>query len=661
MLKRLDMPYQAAGLGLRASSGVLLFLLGAAILVAASALPAISWRMAVGFVGPEAYVWMKSSLWPSLSDFPTSALAYDSSLVMQSYVWAAAWFDITPTHLAGVHVVLQALLFTYAAWQLGFALSGNQGTALVVCAVILVSQLTGANLGRFGDGLQGSVHALYYGYANAFSMMALAYRFEMRHGLAAMVLLACGLSHPTIGLYTGLFIAFSLWVRPPRLPDLRTLWPYGLTAFTMAIWIIASSPSSTEPALSAEAFIRATRTFSAHWHPLHLEIFTRGFYGNAAPLIFSLAVLIIVYPALSRIVDQQLSRALVTGTIGMFLISAVGIVFTDVWPIKVIVELCPQRGSFTVTLLAGTLGAVYLWQKLHSGDLIEALVATLALAALATPSGGMAVLPWALLALLQWRQDGDWRDGRRIINLCAALLLLTPIVIVEPSRALTGSAKMLQYLPGLAIFTFIFVLSWQSKARAPAGAERPLIASWTIAICLLLTVAIGRYETYAADQRAFGRMGPSALAAQSWARQHTAPDALFMTDPSFIYGWRDYAKRATFGTYREWGMFGFIYGGIASTYEEGLRRFALFDVDPVAVADDHERRGLPLREAGRHIQSLINLSFNNKPLLELFNIAKRERVDYLVIYSDRFVGDRENAKPVYQNTGIEIYAVPPNG
>lgn len=661
MLRRCDIAGRAAESGLRASPDVLIFLLGAVLFVAASALPAIPWRMAVGFVGPEAYVWMKSSLWPSLPDFSTSALAYDSSLVMRSYVWGAEWFDLSPTLMAGVHVVLQALLFTHAAWRLGFALSGKGKTAMVVCGVILVSHLTGANLGRFGDGLQSSVHALYYGYANAFSMMALAYRFEQRHVPAAIILLASGLAHPTIGLYTGVFITFSLWTRPPSLPDLKTLWPYAVTAFAMAIWIIATAPSGSEPAMSADAFIRATRTFSAHWHPLQLEIFTRGFYGNAAPLLFALAVLIIARPALTIIDGQGLSQALTMGVVGMLAVSAAGILFTDVWPVKVIVELCPQRGSFTITLLAGAVGAIYLWQRMHNGDLVEGVTATLALAALTTPSEGMAVLPWALLALLQWHRDGDRRDTHRMMRLCASLVLLAPIAIVEPTRTFTGSAKMLHYLPILALFGMVFFLSWQSKTRAHPGSEQRSTMSWVVPLCLLMSVAIGRYDTFAADQRAYGRLAPSALAAQRWARQHTAHDALFMVDPSYIYGWRDYAQRASFGTYREWGMFGFIYGGKGVTYEEGLRRLALFGIDPVALAHDHERQGLPLRKAGRQLQSMIEKSFNEKPLKKLFHIARRERVDYLLIYSDRFIGDRENAKPVYQNTAIEIYAVPPAG
>lgn len=644
---------------LQARSELIFFILGATIFVAASALPVIPWRMAVGFVGPEAYVWMKSSLWPSLSDFATSALAYDASLVMLSYVWSAEWFGLSPTHLAGLHVILQALFFTYAAWRLGFVLSGSRTAAMVVCSVILISHLTGANLGRFGDGLQSSIHALYYGYANAFSMMALTYRFEQRHLPSAFALLVCGLAHPTIGLYTGLFLALTLWAHPPRLPDLRSLWPYGATALTMAIWVLANIPPDLETAVPAEAFIRATRTFSAHWHPLQLQIFTRGFYGNTAPLLFALAVLTVAIPALTMIHTRRLSGALIVAIVGMLAISAVGIIFSDIWPVKIIVELCLQRGSFIVTLLAGAIAAIYLWQKMHDGDLVVSLTATLALASLAAPSNGMAVLPWVVLAVLQWLRERQRRYAVAMIRLCVTLLLLTPIFIAEPTRILTGSAKMMHYLPVLGLLSSISILPRLRRLWSGAYDRQRPAAPWAIVLSLLVAIAIGRYETFAADQRAYGRMAPATLAAQSWARQHTAPDALFMVDPSFVYGWRDYAQRASFGTYREWGMFGFIYGGNAATYQEGLRRFALFGIDPVAIADDYEQRGLPLRQAARHIKSQVDRSYNNQSLNALFYIAKRERVDYLLIYSDRFGGDRGDAEPVYRNAAIEIYAVPP--
>ncbi|MEZ5934503.1 MAG: hypothetical protein R3F54_21695 [Alphaproteobacteria bacterium] len=384
MTARPGLPDRTLGSGLQARAAVVVFLLGAALSVAASVLPAIPWRMAVGFVGPEAYAWMKSPLWPSLADFPTSALAYDASLVMRSYVWCAELFDLSPTQLAGVHVTLQALLLTYAAWRLGVALSGRDAAAMLVCGVVLISHLTGANLGRFGDGLQGSIHALYYGYANACCLLAIACRLEQRHLAAAVALFACGLAHPTIGLYTGAFLTLSLWQHPPRLPDLKVLWPYAATALAMALWIMATRPPDLGDAVPADAFIRATRTFSAHWHPLQLEIFTRSFYANTAPQLFALAALIVAWPALTTIHERGLSRALAAGVLGMLAISALGILLTDVWPVKAVVELCPQRGSFVVTLLGGAVAALYLWQKMRDGDLVESAAATLALAALAT-------------------------------------------------------------------------------------------------------------------------------------------------------------------------------------------------------------------------------------------------------------------------------------
>ncbi|MEZ5934502.1 MAG: hypothetical protein R3F54_21690 [Alphaproteobacteria bacterium] len=273
----------------------------------------------------------------------------------------------------------------------------------------------------------------------------------------------------------------------------------------------------------------------------------------------------------------------------------------------------------------------------------------------------MAALPWMILAMLQWWREGSRRNAVRLARLGAALALLAPIAIVELTRALAGSAKAMQVLPVLVLFAGVAVLFRRGRLQTDGAGGPRRAMPWTIALALLIAVAIGRYDSVADDRRAYGKLGPEALAAQSWARTHTEPDALFMVDPSFIYGWRDYAQRASFGTYREWGMFGFIYGGNAAAYDEGLRRFALFGIDPVAIAEDYERRGLPLRKAGRKIQSKIEKSFNNQSLNALFHIAKRERVDYLLLYSDRFAGDRGDAKPVYRNTAIEIYAVPPAG
>ena len=147
------------------------------------------------------------------------------------------------------------------------------------------------------------------------------------------------------------------------------------------------------------------------------------------------------------------------------------------------------------------------------------------------------------------------------------------------------------------------------------------------------------------------------LTAQHWAKINTPPGALFLTDPSWKPGWRDYSQRPIFGHYRDWALFGFAYNSSDYWYREGLRRLKLFDADPLTLASDLQHRGKSIWETNQMTREIIQKSFNSRSIESLVQLSKREGISFIVVKNDRYSGVRTGHTPVFSTTFFDIYSV----
>lgn len=361
---------------------VSLFVLATAVYVGWVASEFIVLEAAYRGFGVEHYVWTTSPSWAQIDDFRTSVQSYSISFVMQTYVWAKKLFGIAPTKLAYVHVFLQSFLMTVGAFALGRALAGKQAAVgILFTGVLLAGHLPGSNLGSYGHGLQSSLHPLYYGYANSFSMLALAAFFRGRHILSAAAFLLAGLSHLTIALYLAVFLGCGLLVDLLRIRNFRIVLPYVFAGAAISVWAlpkILALRGTTNPVPFSD-FLLASRTFSSHWNPIHLELLTRRFYAETAPLVFALLILFVSWPALDRLRVDATGQRIAAGIAGVSLLTILGVLFSDVWPMRFAVELCLQRASFVGTVVAAAVAVAFLWQIIEKGNVVESVFAVAAL------------------------------------------------------------------------------------------------------------------------------------------------------------------------------------------------------------------------------------------------------------------------------------------
>jgi hypothetical protein len=145
-------------------------------------------------------------------------------------------------------------------------------------------------------------------------------------------------------------------------------------------------------------------------------------------------------------------------------------------------------------------------------------------------------------------------------------------------------------------------------------------------------------------------------AAQLWARDHAPPDALFMVDPVLFrteagYGWRDYSRRPSFGSVREWLYLSWHYTSDYALCKEGCRRVAEFGVDLPRYLGTRSPR-----DASGSLCYAVWEYYNFKATDEWrLDLARRYNISYFV--SRKLPGRPESRLPVvYENELFVIQA-----
>ena len=140
------------------------------------------------------------------------------------------------------------------------------------------------------------------------------------------------------------------------------------------------------------------------------------------------------------------------------------------------------------------------------------------------------------------------------------------------------------------------------------------------------------------------------LSAQLWVREHTPANALFMTDPTIYYGWRDFSRRSSFGNLREWLHTSWLYDSNFERYTEGLRRFGEFDIDlqPYLRMRPPDSAQRPLTNELRKRYYAVSDDWR-------IDLARRNRIDFFVFDRSRMIAPTR-LRVVYENANFMICA-----
>jgi len=534
--------------------------------------------------GPMSYVYKASDPAAFARDFPSGVENVDKSAAMRLYLLAYTRLGIEPETLFPIMLAVEIALMAVAMVVLTRVLRPKAPpvVAALVAALVLASDARNMNFALFA---QPFFWAKYYNVADGLRILAVAAMLAGRPVACGALLAGAFMTHPTMGLTGVVFVAAGFALRPSGLIERRHLAGIAVLAALAGAWGIAviGTGGAAGPPFPAETWFDLTRLNSGHWYPVDNGLLTSHHEARFLPF---LSFLILAGFYLAREAPLAgVARRVVAGTLALLALVAGGLAFSVAPVSPTLVKLCLQRSNDLVL----TVGLVYivsgLWDEFHSPSLWRPLVAAMVLASPFVSIPGFPLALALLLAAPVWRAACRGR-GLAPASLLAivpaagaalALVAYTATGRVGPlaSDAYTGLSWLTAppILVGLALLALALVVQRRLGPRP--------VQAVTLAGFAALAVWWAQGARLSDDGRALCR---SFKDAQVWAREHTAPDALFMVDPVIFqpgigYGWRDYSRRSSFGSLREWLYTAWCYNSDYRLCQEGLRRLKEFGIN----------------------------------------------------------------------------------
>jgi hypothetical protein len=648
-----------------------LVVLALAIIRAATRLRDLDLQIAGGAVSsPLGYVWLHLNPALAAVDWPAGSAEFRFSLPMRMLLVLIEAAHLSPESTIAPFAFIEMTLMLVGLGYLAHVLFGCPRTTVALVVVGALAPVAGVNLGNFGAGLGNYAPSLFYHWAHAFGFLTVAFFLRDRLIAAAAMAALAMWSHVAMGLYTVAFIGGAVMIEPARLAAGR-VWRAILLFVVLCVPLVALLIGDAHLGTGGVApadWLLMSRMFNWHWHPIEF-----GLFGPLSEIgIFPILALAFGYAIARRrvrAIGEGTDTKILAGMAVAGLLTTIGIVFSEVWPIPVLIKPALPRASEWISLIALVYIVRDLVRRTESGPWPMALVAGWTLAALVLGGPGIAVLPIALFGLADAIRDKARLRGAvsGAILLCLVLLaigdtlfsdlrtaLWTPLAHLSPfaipDDGIAGGHLLRPWFAWVGLGVAIILVIGARPVLAVFPLAR-IAAEFLIAAGLLLLVQQARWEDWAAPNRdrlvAFKE-------AQLWAAANTAPDAVFIGDPAVANGWREYSGRAYYGALAELAHYATLYDSVPGLFERGLRRVREFGVDPMAV-DPHALRLLGGGKYGASVLSpKVAAAFGRMGAAEFRAIARRHGVSYLVIQRGEHAGPLE-LKLVYSNAEYDIY------
>ena len=554
-------------------------------------------------------------------DFPSGEAETLKSLVGQTY--RAFGLLRLPAPLAVAFMIL-AEFGTLAAGAYLAARSVNpelpRWTAIAAALFLTTSALVNADLARWHHPFYGSA----YNFAHGAGLIAFSCILSGKPVRAGVAIGIAGTIHPTMALFYGIAMGVAALVTLRSLRILRLLTAFCVAALIAGGWTyLMISGADMAPDQSTRAmFIELARMMSYHWFPFTLGIFDSIAYERVLPLL----AILLVFAALMGGGDKaqrSLDRQIFLAVIALICLAFAGTFISEFSGSPLLVKLALHRASGIALVLC----ALVLVPRLaYAATAERALIAAGAMALLLMPFWRNNGLPFwlclgfAVVLAISGNRKAGGRDRMLATGLVGVLALVTLAAV-----AVRGGWLSITNEPsiGLAPFRSPYFLGALAVCGIAWMLRRPAVLAVVFGVCAVIWAPVVR----AIDENALEK-ARRYLEVQSWAREATAPDALFMVDPAIAYGWREHAQRPSFGTVREWLYAGWIYDTKADVIEEGVRRAESVGID----VQDFLERDRRKHGAGKNELTAVASQFYHDQRTPWFSsMAQEYGIDYFVL------------------------------
>ena len=596
--------------------------------------------------------WVAHQLFPEnfKADFPSGIAAYRMSSFMHLYLLVARLgVDLEPL-IPWVIVFEVVFLGVCAAAMFRALVPESPYVAMAVFALLIVEGgARDMELARF---VGGFYQGLYYNAADGLRLLGLALLFRGRKVLAAALL---GISFTVHPVMAGMACLFAL-------PYVLTIWrqaPVRHWLFALAGFLIISGSwlafnfQSAEVAsggIPADSWRELVRMFTYHWYPVDIGVFTRFHERYILPLLCLVALAVYHLP---RVIHGRAERlGIAWGLLLLAGLAGAGVLISEFATQPFLIKLALHRASDMLIVVSLLIVVAGLTSDVLEGRTLEAALAgALLLSPLANAPVPFPVAPTlGLLGLHAWRSRcaGDSQGFNRsllLLLILAMALSLYYVFGVPDTPAYIGSTLFWQ--AAAAFFAFRLL---GSVVGLPKAMLRTVLLAAMLGATLALSITTT--DTKSAKSPEWKREAADYLAVQRWARSTTASGALFMVDPTLYYGWRDFSRRSSFGSLREWLHTSWLYDSRVSTYEEGVKRFGEFAID---IAPYKQVR--PSIEGYHRLTDDLRQIFYGKDADWFVGLQEKYGIDYLVVLAKHMTQVYPFDK-VFANSTFEVYQLP---
>jgi hypothetical protein len=620
---------------------------------------------------PLGYIWLHLNPALPMLDWPAGSAEFRFSLPMRLLLWLVQTTSVTPSRTLIPFGLAETVLMAVAFGYLAHVLFQSPRTTVALTIIGTLAPVAGINLGNFGAGLGGYSPVLFYDWAHAFGFLAHAFILRDRLAPAAIMAALAMWSHVAMGLYVVAFLGGALLVEPARLLAWRT-WGAMLLLIALCAPLAALFVEDAHlgtGGVAAADWILMSRMFNWHWYPIEL-----GLFGPFAEIgIFPILVLVAGYIMARRhvcVMPESADARLMAGMVTAGVLTVVGILVSEVWPVPVLIKLALPRASEWISLVMLAYIVRDLVRRMEAGSWALALLSGWTLAALVLAGPGIALAPLLLMGLV----DAAGDRAKLRIGIWGTLLLATASLAIvdtlvpglsaklwppfahlspwgEPDNSLVGGRLQRPWFVWVGIAAAV-IFTIGSRGHSGTARRRLEIGQMAVAIVLTVLVLQVRWEDWGAANRA---RAAALKDAQLWAQDNTAPDAIFMGDPAVPDGWREYSGRAYYGSLAELAHYATLYDSIPGLFERGIRRVREFGVDPMSV----DPRALRLPGGGNYGTSIlspqVSAAFAKMSADELRGIAARHGVSYLIVRRAARTAPLTGLSPVYSNAEYDIY------
>ncbi len=594
-----------------------------------------------------------------IKDYPGGTQLFDKSSYMHIYKYAYSLLGIPPEVMVYVSMGLQLSFLTFAAYYLGLFIFryDSNWLPLIFTALIISSEARNMNIANYGSPPSPIGMTHWYNCAEALRIMAIAFALRRRMVLAGLFLGLCFTVVPTIALTAGAFLLGYVIYSPGLIRSKDVLKGSILCVGISLLWIFVSFDLTTilSTSIPKAEYIKYTLLTSFHMYPYERGLLTVHCQDKLIPFLSFMICLLCFVRRKNPLNDED--KPIFAGLFIVSFVCILGLIFSFTKVSIFAIKLSLHRSNDIMIILGIAILLREIWRGLGVSDLLSITIFVGILLSPFVQAPGFPLIYSAVLLAqssiydrkLFWKRISFWL-AVALMAICV-LLLVGNYEKMQPqwykSPAVVGT-PLLWAVTGLVLVLLIIHHYFLNIYRTRV-----------LQTCIVIFVLFGSLY-WAGAERYFRipevqiRGMKNYMAAQIWARKNTPKDALFMVDPVLSYGWRDYARRASFGVLHSWLLVGWVYNGDIKTFREGLKRFQEFGVN-----SDRYIAMRPTSRAWRRLRQKIQslyYTFDDKWRLKL---ARKYGIDYFVMLKKLMVS-KVNLPLVYENDDFAIYKASKN-